>query len=91
MNDTVKLIIEIPKDIYERCKDYKLWSYDAETLEGAVARSTPLDDVKAEIISKHSSIVEKNDFDNGRTYGYEECLSILDNIGKADMRGDRND
>lgn len=48
MSDTVKIIIEIPKDIYERCKEYKLWSYDAETLEGAVARSTPLDDVKAE-------------------------------------------
>ena len=49
MSDTVKLIIEIPKDIYERCKDYKLWSYDAETLEGAVAQGIPLDDVKAEI------------------------------------------
>ena len=50
MSDTVELIIEIPKDIYERCKDYKLWSYDAETLEGAVATSKPLSESKGEWI-----------------------------------------
>lgn len=43
-----------------------------------------INDIKAEIRRKHLSIVEKNDFDNGRTYGYEECLEILDNIGKAE-------
>lgn len=42
MSDTVKLVIEIPEEIYARCKEFKLWSYDAETLEGAVATSTPL-------------------------------------------------
>lgn len=42
MSDNIKLVIEIPKDIYARCKEYKLWSYDAETLEGAVATSKPL-------------------------------------------------
>lgn len=46
--ETVKRIIEITKDIYERCKEYKLWSYDAETLEGAVATSKPLSENKAE-------------------------------------------
>lgn len=50
MSDTVKTIIEIPKDIYERCKEYKLWSYDAETLEGAVATSKPLSENKGEWI-----------------------------------------
>jgi hypothetical protein len=45
-------------------------------------RKDLIDDVKAEIRAKHFHIVEKNDFDNGRTYGYEECLGILNNIGK---------
>ena len=79
MSDTVKLIIEIPKDIYERCKEYKLWSYDAETLEGAVARSTPLDDVKAEI-AKIST-----DYCGGYIgLDKQEVLQILNNIGKAE-------
>ena len=52
MSDNTKLVIEIPKDIYERCKEYKLWSYDAETLEGAVATSKPLSEIKAEIEKK---------------------------------------
>ena len=80
----MKLIIDIPKGTYEAVRvgtinqvlEYKVWN--------AIQNGTPLDDVKAEIMSKHFSIVEKNDFDNGRTYGYDECISILDNIGKGD-------
>lgn len=49
MSDNIKLVIEISKDIYARCKEYKLWSYDAETLEGAVATSKPLSEVLDEI------------------------------------------
>lgn len=41
MKETVKIIIEIPKDIYKRCKEYKLRCGEAEILEGAVAKSTP--------------------------------------------------
>lgn len=48
-----------------------------------IANGISLDNIKEEIVKKHLSIIEKNDFDNGRTYGYEECLSIIDkNIGK---------
>ena len=48
MSDNIKIVIEIPKDIYARCKEYKLWSYDAETLEGAVATSKLLSEVLSE-------------------------------------------
>lgn len=41
-------------------------------------REKVLDKIRAEIIKKHFSIVEKNDFDNGRTYGYEEVIDIID-------------
>lgn len=41
MKDTVKIIIEIPKDIYKRCKEYKLRCGEAEILEGAVAKGAP--------------------------------------------------
>lgn len=65
MSDNIKLVIEIPKDIYARCKEYKLWSYDAETLEGAVATSKPLsevlDEIKAEI-KEHRDNWEKDGY-----------------------------
>ena len=47
MSDTVKLIIEIPKELYEMCKKYESYTCDSETL--AIAHGIPLDDVKAEI------------------------------------------
>ena len=87
MSDTVKLIIEIDKRAYKGCKQLRTNDDDgivAFCAVNTIANGIPLDDVKAEIMSKHFSIVEKNAFDNGRTYGYEECLSILDNIGKAE-------
>ena len=81
MSETVKLIIEIPKDKYERCKD--LWFYDTETLEGAVAKGIPLDDIKAEIEKNAYPIVHGvNNHEKGMTlYG---ILQVLDNIGKGD-------
>lgn len=44
----------------------------------ALEQEPILDKIRAEIIRKHFSIVEKNDFDNGRTYSYEEVLEIID-------------
>ena len=80
----MKLIIDIPEGTYKAIEvgtinqvlEYKVWN--------AIRNGIPLNDVKAKIVAKHLRIVAKNDFDNGRTYGYEECLSILDNIGKAE-------
>ena len=37
-----------------------------------------LDKIRAEIVKKHLSVIEKNDFESGRTYGYEEALDIID-------------
>ena len=37
-----------------------------------------LDKIRAEIVKKHLSVMEKNDFESGRTYGYEEILEIID-------------
>lgn len=36
-----------------------------------------LDKIRAEIVKKHLSVIEKNDFESGRTYGYEEVLEII--------------
>lgn len=36
-----------------------------------------LDKIRAEIVKKHLSVMEKNDFESGRTYGYEEILEII--------------
>lgn len=59
MSDNIKLVIEIPKDIYARCKEYKLWSYDAEKLEGAVATSKPLSEVLRDIEQEVYDLKEK--------------------------------
>ena len=93
MSDTVKLIIEIPKEIYERCKEYKLWSYDAETLEGAVATSKPLSevvaDVKADIrtceIRHDFRIAEKDTKSRELMHGiFSDVYGVLARIGKTE-------
>ena len=45
-----------------------------------------LDKIRAEIVKKHLSVIEKNDFESGRTYGYEEVLNIIDKY-KAESEG----
>ena len=52
------------------CKDCKYYRIEDD--------NEPLDKIRAEIIKKHLSIVEKNDFDSGRTYNCEEVLDIID-------------
>lgn len=54
---------------------------DIKDIEKFNYKTIPLsviEDIKAEIRKKHLSIIENNDFDNGRTYGYDECLAIID-------------
>ena len=50
----------------------------AEWLKELKQTRQAIEDIKAEIRKKHLSIIENNDFDNGRTYGYDECLAIID-------------
>lgn len=80
MSETVKLIIEIPKGLYEMCKKYELYTSDSETL--AIAHGIPLDDVKAEIETNLSW--EMFDEYGNETGLHKELMEILDNIGKGD-------
>lgn len=38
----MQIVIDIPEDIYERCRKYELRCGEAEVLEGSVAKGTPL-------------------------------------------------
>ena len=49
-----------------------------------------LDKIRAEIVKKHLSIVEKNDFDSGRTYAYEEVIDIIDKYKAESEAADGN-
>lgn len=84
MSDTVKLIIEIPKGVYEMCKD--LWFYDAKTLEGAVAKGTPLEDIKAEIQASMYCDKDTRLVENANASGLKKALEIIDKhiIGEGD-------
>ena len=94
MSDTVKLIIEIPKDYYEalsKTEEIISSQRSGKTLMSviysAVAHGIPLEDV----ISK---IEKLNPVDYGSMFSYEshngakdmkrDILEILDNIGKAE-------
>jgi hypothetical protein len=79
MSDTVKLIIEIPKDYYEIIKhevEHHLTDY--RPLE-IIGNGIPLDTVKAEIVDK--AIKDAN----GEGFIFlGRLLRIFDNIGKAE-------
>ena len=90
MSDTVKLIIEIPKEAKQafdnaESNDLKGGYYDHGGIIGkAIQNGIPLDDVKAEIVALPKTYPFVNHID---TYVKEDdMLQILDNIGKADMR-----
>ena len=77
MSDTVKLIIEIPKDYYEIIKhDVENHLTDYRPFE-IIGNGIPLDDVKAEIAG-----MEYHMIDCDVLVSQEEVLDILDNIGK---------
>lgn len=81
MSETVKLIIEIPKEEYEFIKS----SFSAQykhAYSKMILNGIPLDDVKAEIEQNAYPIVHGvNNHEKGMTlYG---ILQVLDNIGKA--------
>lgn len=82
MSETVKLIIEIPKDAYRACRPLKT-DNDQGILTfcivNAVADGIPLDDVKAEI-----KRMEYHMIDCEVLVSQDEVLEILDNIGKGE-------
>lgn len=46
----MKIIIDIPEEVYERCRKFELHSGEAEVLEGAVATGTPLQETEVRCI-----------------------------------------
>ena len=83
MSDTVKLIIEIPKQAYELCKTLKSDSDDGIIgicAVNAIGNGTPLDDVKAEIEQTIKDYDKSGDY--RRVRGLWMALEILNNIGK---------
>lgn len=85
MSETVKLIIEIPKEDYELARTHR---YTTKPLFDAVVNGIPLEDVKAEI-EKHKEPVripyEKDYF--SVLYALDKAIEILDNIGEDHKRG----
>ena len=81
MNDTVKLIIEIPRNEYEYTCDMTL--HDRSIWDNAIRKGIPLDDVKAEI-----KRMEYHMIDCDVLVSQEEVLDIIDNIGKGATNAD---
>ena len=88
MSETVKLIIEIPKAIYENLKSGKIYSSLCESPQGLVEgirNGTPLDDVKAEIEEYRNLLIPpKTSLKNLLEVqsALNKVLEIIDNIGK---------
>lgn len=43
-----------------------------------------LDSISSTIVGKHLSTIKNNDFDIGKTYGYEEVLDIISEFRKGE-------
>ena len=79
MSETVKLIVELPKDYYEiiKCEvEQNLTDYYPFIVIG---NGIPLDDIK----SKISEISKKYPMTVDYESGLNEALDIIDNIGKG--------
>lgn len=58
----MKIVIDIPEEVYNRCKEYRLQCGEAEVLESAVARGTPLPKEHGRLIDADAFIKEKTKF-----------------------------
>ena len=78
MSETVKLIIEIPKEEYEFIKS----SFSAQprhSYSKMILNGIPLDDVKAEITAlRYGSDTYKNAID--------DVIEIIDSVGKGESK-----
>lgn len=89
MSETVKLVIEIPSEVYEHIKghtdnwiDFMFLSRDGKAIS-AVKYGTPLSEVLAEIKAEIEKLDEGiTSYHNDKPWVYKsEVLEILDNIG----------
>lgn len=84
MTDTVKLIIEIPKEVKADI-DNGVIRQNIDKIYLALAHGTPLDDVMAEI--EDLDRFYDNDYSSGNRDSMFKCnevMQIFDNIGKAE-------
>lgn len=92
MSETVKLIIELPKDYYEIIKhDVEHHLTDYRPFE-IIGNGIPLDDVKAEITEHHDihlgELKSRSNIgilmfgSDAYDRGIKHAIEILDNIGK---------
>ena len=85
MSETVKLIIEIPKDMFEWFKNEEIIDeYDESALKQVFKNGILLDDVKAEIEASMYCFKDIRLVKNANASGLEKAIEILDNIGKAE-------
>ena len=89
MSDTVKLIIEIPEEVYIHfLSRYKyqgtndIGLSECENVGVAIKNGTPLDDVKAEIEEMRIKFMEQGGVYEHSAYGLDYAIVLLDNIGK---------
>ena len=93
MGDTVKIIIEIPKEAKEyfdkpESDDFKYSYYDHDGLIGkAIRNGTPLDDVKAEIVKAYDDVTMYSCDEQVSRFASIVC-GIINRIGKAESEGE---
>ena len=76
MSDTVKLIVEIPKKVFEARKTGEISPWVTVPILDAVQNGTPLDDVKAEI--KENIATRESNKSMVRNVGLYLALEIID-------------
>ena len=78
----MKIVIDIPEEIYERCRKYELHCGEAEVLEGVVANGTPIPKGHSfiAICDSEFPITEeiKQDLKNTVFVGNEDCRYCFD-------------
>ena len=84
MSDTVKLIIEIPRNEYEYTCERTL--SDRSIWDNAIRKGIPLDDVKNKILGYNvrQHVFGSESFLKGIALGMDKSVEILDNIGKGE-------
>ena len=81
----MKLIIDIPKDMFEQFKNEEIIDkYDEAALKQVFKNGTPLDDVKAEIEKMYREAEFMNEFNGGYNYAIGDVLEALRNIDKTE-------
>lgn len=90
----MKLIIDIPEELYRAYKDRPPMLGDAgiDMIAQSIANGTPLDDIKAEIESKtHPDYTGHNEYEMAVSDGYEGALLIIDKHISGEDQGKENE